>query len=72
MLAVNCVGETGGILYTGDSCIIGPDGEVKAELSGAEGVIDWELTDDTERFREAFPVKQDRREALYAEHLRKL
>lgn len=70
MLAVNCVGESGGVLYTGDSCIIGPDGDVKAELSGTEGIIDWELTDDTDSFREAFPVKQDRREALYVEALR--
>lgn len=66
ILAVNCVGETGGVLYTGDSCIIGPDGDVKAELFSSEGMIDWDLTDDAECFRKAFPVRQDRREALYA------
>lgn len=66
ILAVNCVGEIGGVLYTGDSCIIAPDGDVKAQLSGSEGIIDWGLTDDAHRFRKAFPVKKDRREGLYA------
>lgn len=66
ILAVNCVGETGGVTYMGDSCVISPDGEVRAEISGAEGMILWELTDDVERFRREFPVRQDRRETFYA------
>lgn len=65
ILAVNCVGDIGGIWYTGDSCIIDPDGNVKACLSGSEGMLCFELTDDVERFRGAFPVKQDRRRELY-------
>lgn len=65
ILAVNCVGETGGIRYAGDSCVIDLDGHVKAALSETEGTIEMELTDDAERFRGAFPVKQDRRETLY-------
>lgn len=70
ILAVNCVGEIGGISYMGDSCVIGPDGDKKAELSGTEGMIVWELTDDAAHFRREFPVKQDRREAFYAGLLR--
>lgn len=66
ILAVNCVGEIGGVSYTGDSCVIDPDGNVRAELSGTEGMIVLELTDDAERFRREFPVRRDRREALYA------
>lgn len=66
ILAVNCVGETGGVAYTGDSCVIDPDGNIRAELSGNEDLIMMELTDDVERFRGEFPVKQDRREAFYA------
>lgn len=66
ILAVNCVGESGGVPYMGDSCVISPDGEMKAALSGTEGMIVWELIDDTEDYRREFPVKQDRREALYA------
>lgn len=66
ILAVNCVGEIGGVVYTGDSCVIDPDGSVMAELSGTEGVLLLELTDDAARFRGEFPVKQDRRETFYA------
>lgn len=65
ILAVNCVGETGGVPYTGDSCVIDPHGGVRAALSGTEGMIVWELTDDAEYYRAEFPVKQDRRENLY-------
>lgn len=65
ILAVNCVGETGGVSYTGGSCIIDPDGNVRVERMGTEGMLYMELTDDVERFREAFPVKRDRREGLY-------
>lgn len=70
ILAVNCVGEIGGISYTGDSCVIGPDGDARAELSGTEGMIVWELSDDVERLRREFPVKRDRRETFYAGLLR--
>lgn len=66
ILAVNCVGESGGVHYMGDSCVISPDGEVKAALSGTEGMIVLELADDAEAYRGEFPVRQDRREDLYA------
>ena len=66
ILAVNCAGSIGGVWYTGDSCVINPDGIVRACLSGSEGMIYEELADDTASYRTAFPVKQDRREALYA------
>lgn len=66
ILAVNCVGEIGGVSYMGDSCIIDPDGDVRAELSGTEGMMVLELTDDVEQFRGEFPVKRDRRESFYA------
>lgn len=69
MLAVNCVGECGGVAYAGDSCMINPDGEVSAALFGTEGMLVLELADDVARFRAQFPVKQDRREALYAKLL---
>ena len=64
IFAVNCAGETGGIPYSGDSCVIRPDGTIAASLSGAEGVVTYEFTDDTQAFRSVFPVLQDRR-AIY-------
>lgn len=66
ILAINCVGTIGGGDYTGDSCIIDPEGDIRAMLSGTEGNLYYTLTDDVESFREAFPVKLDRREQFYS------
>ena len=65
ILAINCVGDIGGVDYTGDSCIIDPEGGIRAMLSGTEGNLYYTLTDDVESFRAAFPVKLDRREQFY-------
>lgn len=64
ILAVNCVGEIGGISYTGDSCVIGPDGDARAELSGTEGMIVWELSDDVERLRRISGKEGQERDVL--------
>lgn len=63
--AVNCVGEIGGLIYSGDSCIIDPEGKVLVQSSGAEGVLEYELINNLNVYRNAFPVKNDRREDLY-------
>ncbi len=66
VLAVNCVGEMDGLMYTGDSCVIGPEGTVLCSLSAEEGLLEWSLAPEAVReCREGFPVRQDRREALY-------
>lgn len=65
IIAVNCAGEIGGVEYSGDSCIIDPDGQVLSELSGQEGLLEYNLCNDVHKFRCNFPVKQDRREDLY-------
>lgn len=65
IMAVNCVGNIGGIDYSGDSCVINPNGEILAELSEQNNVLEYELTDDVEKFRKAFQIKADRREDLY-------
>ncbi len=71
VLAVNCVGAMDGLLYTGDSCVIGPEGTVLCSLSGEEGLLEWSLTPEAVReYRHGFPVWQDRKEELY-EALRK-
>lgn len=74
---VNCAGETGGLFYSGDSGIYAPDGaKLKCEtisLSEScpeEQVQIYELENDVDRYRECFPVKEDRREDLY-EYLQK-
>lgn len=65
IIAVNCVGNINGLNYSGDSCIIAPDGEVLQELSGQQGILEYELKDDVQRIRNEFPIKRDRREDLY-------
>lgn len=65
IIAVNCVGEIGGVNYTGDSCVINPDGEIKAMANEGEGLIICELDYDVERLRSTFPVKNDRQVDLY-------
>lgn len=60
ILAVNCCGNMGGQYYSGDSCIINPDGEVLELISGREGVISYDLRPNTDEFRRRFPVLQDR------------
>lgn len=65
ILAINCVGEVGGLNYSGNSCIINPNGQVLVELTDEETVLEYELINDVEKFRNDFPMKKDRREDLY-------
>lgn len=71
---VNCAGNMGGQYYSGDSVLYRPDGtKVQAErkiLSGKEAIPEeavflCETDYYVKKYREAFPVKKDRREALY-------
>lgn len=66
VLAVNCVGETGGVEYAGDSMVINPNGDIQAFTSLREDMLYYSLADDTGAFRAAFPTKADRREELYS------
>ncbi len=65
ILGINCVGQVDTLYYSGDSCIINPDGQVQEMLSDEEGLIFYDLVDDTEQYRNSFPVKKDRRKDLY-------
>lgn len=67
VLGINTVGTQDGLYYAGDSCVILPDGTLAARLADEEGIIYYELTDDVESYRGAFPVKRDRRVELYSE-----
>lgn len=66
ILGVNAVGCQNGQYYSGDSCVILPDGAVAGQLADEEGLIFYDLVDDVEERRLAFPMKQDRRRELYA------
>lgn len=65
IFAVNCQGDIGGIYYSGDSCIINPDGKVLEMLSDKDGLIIYDFADDVEDYRSSFPVLKDRKMDLY-------
>jgi len=65
MLGVNCIGEKDGLYYSGDSCIIAPNGNVMESLSDQEGLIISDIPDNIKQIREEFPVRKDRRPELY-------
>lgn len=67
ILGVNSVGWQNGVYYTGDSCVILPDGRVAEQLEEKEGLILYDLKDDVINYRDAFPMKRDRRNDLYVE-----
>lgn len=65
MIGINCVGEMNGILYSGDSCVFCPNGEKTGEYAQNEKLVTVDIDQDVEACRRKFPVKQDRRTALY-------
>lgn len=65
IIAVNCVGDIGKTEYSGDSCVISPNGDIKEYMGSSEGVCVAELVYDIDKLRKNFPVKQDRQVELY-------
>ncbi len=65
VLAINCVGQIDSLYYSGDSCVINPDGQVLEMLTDEEGMLIYDLVDDVLQYRSGFPVKNDRQEELY-------
>lgn len=62
---VNCTGSTGGVSYSGDSCLISPDGRLLESLEYEEGLIFCEIGDEVKALRESFTFRKDRRKSLY-------
>lgn len=65
ILGVNCVGQVGELKYSGDSCIISPEGNILAGTENKEKLVIYKLENDVKNIRSLFPVKNDRRESLY-------
>ncbi len=59
IFGVNCVGRIGGVDYSGDSCVINPNGDIIEMISNIESVIRYEFHDDVSDFRDSFPVLCD-------------
>lgn len=61
--AVNCVGNQGGLSYSGNSAFIGPDGQVIETLEDEEGLIIGDIDiEQCLQLRHDFPVFKDRKE----------
>lgn len=66
IVGVNRVGEGGGILYNGHSALYGPRGERLTRMSEEESLLIGDIDpEQVYKYRESFPVKNDRRENLY-------
>ena len=67
---INCVGEIGGASYCGGTMLVDPNGDtvIPDEIEGSDNgemILIYEIDNDVENVREAFPVKKDRRENIY-------
>ncbi|MEG1876540.1 MAG: nitrilase-related carbon-nitrogen hydrolase [Lachnospiraceae bacterium] len=69
MIGVNCVGKQQDVYYSGESCVINPNGDMIGILSGKEGNLYVDIPDDVEQYRNAFPMRKDRTKQIYIENL---
>ncbi len=60
VFSINCYGTSGGQYYSGDSCVINPNGDVLECLSDQEGMIFFDFCDDVREYRKSFPTLRDR------------
>ncbi len=66
IIGVNCVGEQDGLLYSGDSMVIAPDGTILCDCKDAAGLFYAEIsTEEVDAVRRAFPALRDRKPDLY-------
>lgn len=65
VLGINCAGEKDGIFYSGDSCAVDPLGNLIAGYIQGEQLLMVDIEPDVKKYREEFPVRQDRRTDLY-------
>lgn len=62
VIGCNRVGEGGGLVYAGDSCVIGPFGEELAVAQSGESILYAEVSsEEVARVRDRFRFLQDRR-----------
>lgn len=58
IFAINCVGKVGDLRYSGDSCIINPNGDVLSSLSKVEGMVIGDITNDVKQYRSVFLLER--------------
>ena len=68
VIGVNRCGEGGGLLYSGDSLLADPLGEILAEAPDGQGLVMGEVSaDEVANVRARFPFLKDRRPEVYRE-----
>lgn len=69
LAGINCIGDIGGLTYSGDTALYNPAGEVEVPQKicrfKESNLYIYEIENDCTQFREDFPVKKDRKEDLY-------
>ena len=65
IIGINCVGNIGNLLYSGDSVVVAPDGSVLLDAGSGEGMVIFDLYNDVQKYRDEFPTYRDRRDDLY-------
>ncbi|MBQ8688432.1 MAG: carbon-nitrogen family hydrolase [Ruminococcus sp.] len=66
LIGINCVGDQDGILYSGGSMVIAPDGTILCDCKNDEGLFFTDISRDAVlTARESFPALRDMREELY-------
>jgi len=65
IVGVNCFGKQNDIYYSGDSSVFNPDGKRICYRGEKEDLAVFEIENDTKRYREKFPVRNDRKIELY-------
>lgn len=70
VVGVNRAGKGGGLVYTGDSMVISPEGETLAHAKEGHGLTVVDISpEDALTYRKNFPLKADRKPNLYAKLL---
>lgn len=64
---INCYGDIGQLYYSGDSCVFHPNGECICGYLDKEELQICDIENDVKKYRNGFPVKQDRKPDLYKE-----
>ena len=66
IIGINCVGDIGGLSYSGDSAVIAPDGSVLLDVGDIEGIVTYGFSNMVKKYRDEFPTYRDRKDELYS------
>ena len=65
IIGVNCCGTQANLVYSGNSCVYNPNGDLVCDLGNSEKIEIFNFLDDISQYRTAFPLKTDRKNKFY-------